>query len=49
MSHRARIPSAGIIRIRFSGSMWVITIYDQAHPLSLVSQAPRRYEVVNVN
>ena len=40
---RAYIPSAGIIRIRLSGSMWVITLYDQAHPLSLVPQAPRHY------
>ena len=46
---RALFPSAGITRIRFSGSMWVITLYDQSHPLSLDPQAPYHYKVVNVN
>lgn len=46
---RVRIPSAGITRIRFFGSMWVITLYDQAHLLSLVPPSSPHYRVVNVN
>jgi len=42
------IPSAGIIRIRFFGSMQVITVYYQAHLLSLGPQAPRDYLIVKV-
>lgn len=46
---RVRIPSAGITQIVFSGWMRVLMLYDQAHLLSLVPQAPRHPRVINMN